>query len=64
LLRALPPALRERSAAICHAYRVRACTNKNVIGFPAAYVGVTILDMTIGWTLAGLAVAKFAPGKS
>lgn len=43
---------------------MRACTNKNVIGFPAAYVGVTILDMTIGWTLAGLAVAKFAPGKS
>ena len=36
----------------------------NWFGFPAPYVGVTILDMTIGWILAGLAVAKFVPGRT
>ncbi len=36
----------------------------NWFGFPAPYVGVTILDILIGWTLAGLAVAKFAHGKA
>ncbi len=36
----------------------------NWFGFPAPYVGVTILDSLIGWTLAGLAVAKFARGKA
>jgi len=32
----------------------------NWFGFPAPYVLVTILDTTIGWALAGLAVARFA----
>lgn len=36
----------------------------NWFGFPAGYVGVTILDMSAGWTLAGLAVAKFAGSKT
>jgi hypothetical protein len=36
----------------------------NWFGFPAPYILVTILDTAIGWTLAGLAVAKFAPGRS
>lgn len=36
----------------------------NWFGFPAPYVGVTILDILIGWTLAGLAVAQFAHGKA
>lgn len=36
----------------------------NWFGFSAAYVGVTILDSIIGWTLAGLAVAKFAQNKT
>lgn len=31
----------------------------NWFGFPASYVLVTILDTLIGWTLAGLAVARF-----
>ena len=31
----------------------------NWFSFPTAYVGVTILDMTIGWALAGLAVGRF-----
>lgn len=35
----------------------------NWFGFPASYVGVTILDMTIGWTLAGLAVARFVSSR-
>lgn len=35
----------------------------NWFGFPASYVGVTILDMVIGWTLAGFAVAKLVPDK-
>lgn len=30
----------------------------NWFGFPATYFLVTVLDMTVGWTLAGLAVAK------
>lgn len=36
----------------------------NWFGFPAPYILVTILDTAAGWTLAGLAVAKFAPGRS
>ena len=36
----------------------------NWFGFPGAYVGVTILDSLIGWTLAGLAVAKFTRGRT
>lgn len=32
----------------------------NWFGFPAPYIGVMIFDTLIGWTLAGLAVAKFA----
>lgn len=36
----------------------------NWFGFPAPYVLVTILDTAIGWTLAGLAVARFVPGRS
>lgn len=36
----------------------------NWFGFPAPYILVTILDTAIGWTLAGLAVARFAPGRS
>jgi hypothetical protein len=35
----------------------------NWFGFPAPYVGVTIADGVIGWTLAGLAVAKFAAAR-
>lgn len=35
----------------------------NWFGFPAPYVLVIILDTTIGWTLAGLAVARFMPDK-
>ena len=35
----------------------------NWFGFPAPYVLVTILDTAVGWTLAGLAVAKFASGR-
>ena len=35
----------------------------NWFGFSAPYILVMILDTTIGWTLAGLAVAKFAPGR-
>jgi hypothetical protein len=35
----------------------------NWFGFPAPYIGVTIVDTLIGWTLAGLAVAKFATSK-
>lgn len=33
-------------------------------GFPVGYIGVTILDILIGWTLAGLVVARFAQGKA
>lgn len=36
----------------------------NWFGFPAPYIGVTILDILIGWTLAGLVIAKFAYGKA
>lgn len=36
----------------------------NWFGFPAPYVLVTILDTTIGWTLAGLAVAKLSTAKN
>ena len=36
----------------------------NWFGFSTPYILVTILDTTIGWTLAGLAVAKFAYGRS
>ncbi|MEW6353583.1 MAG: hypothetical protein AB1469_04705 [Pseudomonadota bacterium] len=36
----------------------------NWLGFPTSYVGVIILDGVIGWTLAGLAVAKFAQNKT
>ena len=36
----------------------------NWFGFPVPYILVTILDTLIGWTLAGLAVAKFAPSRS
>lgn len=35
----------------------------NWFGFPTPYVVVTILDILIGWTLTGLAVAKFAEPK-
>ncbi len=35
----------------------------NWFGFPAPYVGVTILDIVAGWTLAGLVVAKFVRGR-
>jgi hypothetical protein len=35
----------------------------NWFGFPGSYVGVTILDILIGWVLAGLVVAKFATTK-
>lgn len=31
----------------------------NWFGFPTSYVVVTILEILIGWTLAGLAVARF-----
>ncbi len=36
----------------------------NWFGFPTPYIVVTILDILIGWTLAGLAVAKFAQVKT
>lgn len=36
----------------------------NWFGFPASYVSITILDILIGWTLAGLTVAKFAESKT
>lgn len=36
----------------------------NWFGFPPAYVVVTILDMLIGWILAGLVVARFAQVKA
>jgi hypothetical protein len=36
----------------------------NWFGFPATYVGVTIADSVIGWTLAGFTVARFAPDKT
>ncbi len=36
----------------------------NWFGFSTPYVLVTILDTTIGWTLVGLAVARFVPGRS
>lgn len=36
----------------------------NWFGFSVPYVAVTIADILIGWTLAGLAVAKFAQGKA
>ena len=36
----------------------------NWFGFSTSYILVTILDTAIGWTLAGLAVAKFAYGRS
>jgi hypothetical protein len=36
----------------------------NWFGFSTSYVGVTILDIWIGWTLAGLVVAKFAGQKA
>jgi len=35
----------------------------NWFGFPAPYVLVTLLDTTIGWFLAGLAVARFVTGR-
>lgn len=35
----------------------------NWFGFPAPYVGVTILDILVGWTLAGLVVVKFVRGR-
>jgi len=35
----------------------------NWFGFPTPYIVVTILDILIGWTLAGLAVAKFVEKK-
>ncbi len=34
----------------------------NWFGFPTPYVLVTILDLLIGWTLAGIVVGKLAPG--
>ena len=36
----------------------------NWFGFSTPFILVTILDTAIGWVLAGLAVAKFAPSKS
>lgn len=36
----------------------------NWFGFSTSYVTVMIADILIGWTLAGLAVAKFAKGKA
>ena len=36
----------------------------NWFGFPTPYITVTILDISIGWTLAGLAIAKFTDGKA
>ncbi len=36
----------------------------NWFGFSSPYVVVTILDILIGWVLAGLAVAKFAQGRT
>lgn len=36
----------------------------NWFGFPAPYVGVTILDILTGWILAGLVVAKFVRGRA
>jgi hypothetical protein len=36
----------------------------NWFGFPAPYVGVTILDIVAGWILAGLVVAKFVRGRA
>ena len=36
----------------------------NWFGFPTPYIVVMILDISIGWTLAGLAMAKFADGKA
>ena len=36
----------------------------NWFGYSASYVGVTILDIVIGWTLAGLVVAKFLHSKN
>ncbi len=34
----------------------------NWFGFSTSYTLVQILDFTIGWSLAGLVIAKFAPG--
>lgn len=36
----------------------------NWFGFPVPYILVTILDTLIGWTLAGLAIAKFASSRA
>jgi hypothetical protein len=36
----------------------------NWFGFPSSYTIVTILDILIGWTLAGLAVAKYAQSRT
>lgn len=36
----------------------------NWFGFPTPYIAVTILDILIGWTLAGLTVAKFVGDKT
>ncbi|HAK59647.1 MAG TPA: hypothetical protein DCO77_04595 [Nitrospiraceae bacterium] len=36
----------------------------NWFGFPTAYVMVTITDIVIGWTLAGLVVSKLAEKKA
>ena len=36
----------------------------NWFGFPTPYIVVMILDISIGWTLAGLVMAKFADGKT
>jgi len=36
----------------------------NWFGFPAPYVLVTILDSTIGWSLAGLAVSRFLQNRN
>ena len=35
----------------------------NWFGFPTPYIVVTILDILVGWALAGLAIAKFAEDK-
>lgn len=36
----------------------------NWFGFSTPYVAVTIADFLVGWTLAGLTVAKFAKGRT
>jgi hypothetical protein len=35
----------------------------NWYGFPTTYIGAELLTEAIGWLLAGLAIARLAPGR-